>query len=81
MKIKEELVEGLICYDSKLTIKEVKQEWERIGLGQFTPLSRLTGLLLFNALQKDIVLCEKKIRDGETKLFTSVGLNRKYKLA
>ena len=77
MKSKEGLVEGIICYSARLTIAEVKAEWERIGLGKFIPDSRLSGVLLFFASNEDIVLCQKKIRDGETKLFTTVGLNRK----
>jgi len=74
------LVEGIICYDANLTIAEVEAEWKRIGLGKFIPDSRLSGVLLFFASNEDIVLCQRKIRDGDTELFTTVGLNRKVKM-
>ena len=75
------MVEGILCYKASLGLAEVKKEWTRIGLGKFTPECRLQGVVLFHATKEDIILCQKKIRDGETDLFTTVGLNRKVHMA
>jgi low affinity Fe/Cu permease len=76
------IFEHIICAVSgQLKLDEFQAEWERLGLTGVEVVVRLGTTWLVNCSDRDATRLYFHIRYSRTKMFSSVGKNRKVTLA